>query len=258
MKELTAIQKEIIVIISDHDKLYPINTKEIVNQTDFSNAWINKQLKILLKSNLIDSIDVKGINGPLVFHKLQEEVWPDFIINTCGQCHNWTSIKTCTFHDELCDMGCKIEPNRLKYKLSSSTVACPWYIERNKRWKSMSLQKFLKSIRGYSDCPNNKGLPVYFCFYCNEQLTSIGAGFMPLIGSSVFRCFNCESMYKLVFDEKKDEYRMLFTEEKGDICRNNIFSVTGAFSTIEPYSSTRYGITISESNDCLIDFQTET
>ncbi len=73
VKELTAIQKEIIAIISDHNKLYPIKTKEIQNQTDFSNAWINKQLKILLKNSLIESFGVKGINGPLIFHKLRSQ-----------------------------------------------------------------------------------------------------------------------------------------------------------------------------------------
>ena len=212
----------------------------------------------MIKKELVISKRVTGINGFLVFYNLIQNDWPEFISRKCGDCHNWTPIKTCTFHEELADAGYLREPNRVRTKLSNKTVACPWFIPRSKRWRDRNLQNFMTLIRSNDNVAENKGQPHYVCFFCNEPLGVVDFGFFPQIGSSVFRCGYCESMYKLVFKEKKNEFRMLFTEEKGHLYRENFVNAAGIFSLVEPYSSMRYGIIVPEKSSCKIIFDSET
>ncbi|MHA1211263.1 MAG: hypothetical protein ACTSSH_02270 [Candidatus Heimdallarchaeota archaeon] len=255
MKEIT-LKEKIISVIKNHVGFYPIITREIEKKLGLSNPVVLKGLKQLRDEGRVQTLRVTWKKGFRNHHKLTETVWPSFLFSKCFDCHNKSTIKTCIFHNDLSESGFNCDLTRVNTKLTKNTVACPWFIPRGGRRKEMPLEQFLKKSFKIGFETNQAAMclaeetnqdklhPSYHCLFCLEPLHTLGHGFIPLFGNSSIRCFNCESLYKLAYSEKKEKFVVLFAEEKGDLYRQNFEVLAGEPSIIEPYSSDRYGIVI--------------
>ncbi len=272
----TKFSESILSLISKHQGSYPITTTEIQKQLDCHNAVLAAELKKLQRTGEIRSRKVVWVKGYRVFHILGGQSWPLFLATTCGNCHYRSTIKTCIFHNDLSEQGYPCELTRVGVKLSSNTVGCPYYISRAKRWRRKPLEEFLvlsaskksdygtlddlacddqhELAEGFSgDDSTSQFLPQYYCLFCSYPLYQLGSGFLPLLGSSVIRCQNCESLYKLVYDEKEEKFVVIYAEEHGDLYRQNFEQLAGTPSTTEPYSSNKFGIVIPKGVRYILD-----
>ena len=250
-------QTEILKQLRKHTDIYPITIKDLENRLSYSNSLINRNITILVDKKLVEAKKVAGVKGGKVFYQTPGKDWSEIIWKKCKNCHCKSTIKTCIFHEELADTGVYIEPHRVRTKLGKNTVACQWFIDRKTNWKRKRFEDFLRDTRRITK--TEKGFEIsYHCFFCDEELPMLGKGLLPELGSSVLRCNNCESIYKLVYKKKAKVYKVNYTEEKGVEYRNNFYKAAGIFSTVEPYTGPLYGILIPDLQLCNMNFRTKT
>jgi len=274
------IGNSILSLIKSHEGTYPIYTKEIEKTLKISNQKASSELTKLRKQGLVFSRDITWVSGFRSFHILIDQHWPTFLSTKCKDCHYKSTIKTCIFHNDLHDHEANCELERVDTKLNKNCVGCPWYISRSTGWKTLTLEDFYeKSVHKSTDYVNLKNthftfdasedllfedddceefLPKYHCIFCSEVLYQLGSGFLPLLGSSTIRCGNCESLYKLVYDDVKEKFVVLCAEEFGDIYRHNFFQVAGIPTTMKLYSSSNYGVSIPADVEYYLDTVSET
>ncbi|MHA1435867.1 MAG: winged helix-turn-helix domain-containing protein, partial [Candidatus Heimdallarchaeota archaeon] len=274
------LSKSILELISNHEGTYPIYTKEIEKALDISNQKATSELKRLRKQGLIFTREITWITSYRSFHILVNEHWPTFLSTKCKQCHYRSTIRTCIFHNDLHEQGANCELERVNAQFNKDCVGCPWYIARTTGVLVLSLDVFIEKSIGKSNAYVNRTtshltipdyeesifeedetdhiLPKYHCIFCSEKLYQLGVGFFPLLGSSVFRCNNCESLYKLFYNEIEEKYEVHCAEEFGDLYRHNFEQVAGFPSEMDLYSSTFFGISIPENSDYSLDMETET
>lgn len=278
--EKGSLAKSILSLIESHEGMYPIYTKEIEEVLKISNAKATYELSKLRKEGKIFSREVTWVKGFKTFHIPSDKQWPTFLSTKCRDCHYKSTIKTCIFHTNLYDDGANCELARVGTKLNKNAVGCPSYVSRVTGWKTIPLERFVEiTVQKQNDYFNQKNthlaldfseddffeendseqfLPKYHCIFCLEEMTQLGSGFLPLIGSSVTRCSNCESLYKLVFDDKEEKFVVLCAEEFGDIYRHNFEQIAKTPSTMVVYSSSYYGISIPKNVDYFLDTVSET
>jgi hypothetical protein len=272
--------KSILSLIKNHEGVYPIYTKEIEKALNVSNQKITSELKKLRKQGLVFTREITWITGYRSFHILANEQWPTFLSTKCKKCHYRSTIRTCIFHNDLHERGAKSELERVNTQFNKDCVGCPWYITRSTGVLVLSLEEFIEKSTEKStdyvnqttshltitDCEENifeedetdQILPKYHCIFCSDVLYQLGVGFFPLLGSSVIRCSNCESLYKLIYNDKEEKYEVHCAEEFGDLYRHNFEQVAGFPSEMDLYSSTFFGISIPENADYSLDTNTET
>ncbi len=268
------LQGKILETIRVHTGYYPIQTQEIAKKLEITIQTAHKGLKILRNKNLIKTRNFNWSRGAKHFHILASNDWPPFLFNTCGNCHNKSTIKTCIFHHELYNQNQTCDLTRIGVKVAHSTVACPWFIPRVGRRMKMVLQDFLNKATQIkkedtvnesvysslidleefsSESTLDQILPKYYCLFCHYPLNLLGYGFIPQLGSSVIRCQNCESLYKLLYDEKENKWFVYFAEERGDVYRQHFHDLAGEPSLVDSYSSTQYGIVIPGEGHFILD-----
>lgn len=267
-------------LIESHKGIYPIHTKEIEKIQKISNAKACAELHKLQKDGKIFSKKVTWLKGYKTFHILSDQQWPTFLSTKCRKCHYKSTIKSCNFHNDLHKQGYKCDLSRIDVKLPKNVVGCPWYISRSTGWKTLALEEFYEiSVNRSGNFVNQKNthlimansedylleneksemfLPKYHCIFCSDVIYQLGTGFLPLLGSSAFRCGNCESLYKLVYDDKEEKFFVLCAEEFGDIYRHNFEQIANAPSDMEIYSGSNYGISIPKNVDYFLDTVSET
>lgn len=277
--ERSKLASAILSLIESHYELYPIYTKEIEKKLEISNAKACTELRKLRKEGRIFSKRVTWTKGFRTFHILSNQQWPTFLSTMCRNCHYRSTIKHCIFHNDVYKQGCIGDISRIAVKMPKNVVGCPWYISRSTSWKKLPLEEFYTlSVSKSGDFVNQTNthivdadredyfseedqtelfLPKYHCIFCSEEIPQLGVGFLPLLGSSVFRCMNCESLYKLRYDEKEEKFFVLCAEEFGDIYRHNFEQITGLFSETIVYSSNSFGISIPKDVDYLLDTNSE-
>ena len=270
----TELQRDVLEIIRSHQGFYPITAKEIYKQVGKTVQKVHDILRILREKNLIKSRSFKWMKGKKLFHILYSNEWPEFLFYTCGECHSKSTIKSCVFHYELYNLENNCDLSRIDVKVSRDSPGCPWFITRAEPQSRLQLQDFLEkakevkcgellTIPDQSD-PNDflflgnetaleQMLPQYCCLFCSYPLYSIGLGFIPLLGSSVVRCLNCESLYKLVFIEEESTWYVLYAKEQGELFRRNFVKLAGLPSPITPYEGKRYGIVIPREGHYILD-----
>jgi len=274
------IGDSILSLIKSYEGTYPIYTKEIEKTLNISNQKVTSKLAKLRKQGLIFSRDITWVTGFRSFHILIDQQWPTFLSTKCIDCHYKSTIKTCIFHNDLHDHEANCELERVDTKLNKNCVGCPWYISRSTGWETLTLEDFYeKSVHKSIDYVNQKNthitfdasedplfedddceefLPKYHCIFCSEVMYQLESGFLPLLGSSVVRCGNCESMYKLAYDDVEGKFVVLCAEEFGDIYRHNFLQVAGIPTTMKLYSSSNYGISIPADVEYYLDTVSET
>lgn len=270
----------ILTLLKNHEGTYPLYTKEIEIALNISNQKATSELAKLRKQDLIFSQDITWIKGFRSFHIRSDQQWPTFLSTRCKDCHYKSTIRTCIFHNDLHDQSANCELERVNTQFNKKCVGCPWYIARSTSFITLSLEDFIeKSIQRSVDYINRTNshltltdiddylfeedetetiLPKYHCIFCGDTLYQLGSGFIPLLGSSIIRCGNCESLYKLSYNEKEKKYEVLCAEEFGDLYRHNFEQLAGFPSEMKLYSSTNYGISIPEGEEYYLDTETET
>jgi len=274
------IGETILSLLKNHEGTYPIYTKEIELALNISNQKATTTLARLRKAGLIFTREVTWIKGYRSFHILTDQQWPTFLSTKCKDCHYKSTVRTCIFHNDLHKHGAPCELERVNSQFNKKCAGCPWYIARSTGFLTFSLEEFIElSIQRSSDYVNHTNahltlpeigedlfdedetetiLPKYHCIFCSDVLYQLGSGFIPLLGSSVIRCGNCESLYKLSYNEKVGKYEVLCAEEFGDLYRHNFEQLAGFPSEMKLYSSPHYGISIPEGEEYFIDTETET
>lgn len=251
-------------IIAEHEGPYPIATEELQRKSQLSKRAFQKNLLRLEEQNKIKSKKVTWVNSYKIMYSTADKEWPEFLGKKCRNCHNKSTIKTCIFHNALHEQGEKCDRSRVKKKMQKNAVACPYFVERGKKSRRMTLERFLEEVRDKPEerveedglgreIENNGILPTYHCMFCKRQMNEFGMGFITTIGSSTMRCPECESLYKLWYDEKIAKFVVLFAEEKGDVFRENFEKITGTASKTIPYTSTELGIAIPKEGYYTLD-----
>jgi hypothetical protein len=273
------IGEAILKLLENHEGIYPLYTKEIEEILDLPNQKVLTELKKLLKKGLIFTRRVTWITGYRNYHILAKQQWPTFLSTQCKLCHYKSTIRICIFHNDLHEQNAPCELERVNTQFNENCVGCPWYIARETGVEKFFLEDFLElSISANKEYVNrtnehlslfefdefteeeeiDRMLPKYHCIFCSEEFHLLGSGFFPLLGSSIIRCGNCESMYKLVYNEKEDRFLVHCAEEFGDLYRHNFEQVAGFPSNTEIYSSPQFGISIPENVPYYLDTDSET
>ena len=262
---ITNLQEEILEVIRLHEGYYPITVQEISEQIEVTVQKVHDILQILRVKNQIKSRSFKWMKGKKLFHILSSDDWPEYLFYSCGECHNKSTVKTCVFHYELYNQDKTCDLSRINVKIGSESPGCPWFITRAEPQSRLQLQEFLNrakearndelEITSELDDPEDfalfedntdleQMLPRYYCLFCGYPLHSIGLGFIPLLGSSVVRCLNCESLFKMVYVEDENQWYVLYAKEQGELFRRNFVKLAGVPSRTIPYEGKRYGIVI--------------
>jgi len=274
------IGEAILKLLENHEDTYPLYTKEIEEALNLSNQKVLTELKNLRKKGLIFTRKLVWITSYRNYHILADQQWPTFLSTKCKLCHYKSTIRTCIFHNDLYEQNAPCELERANSQFNENCVGCPRYIARETGVEKFFLENFLElSISGNMEFVNrtnehlsffelddefvdeeetDRMIPNYHCIFCSEEFLQLGSGFFPLLGSSVIRCGHCESMYKLVYNEKENRFIVHCAEEFGDIYRHNFMQVAGFPSTTDIYSSTQFGISIPENVPFYLDTDTET
>jgi len=270
----TELQRDTLEIIRSHQGIYPITAKEIYKQLGKTVQKVHDILRVLRDTKQIKSRSFKWMKGKKLFHILYSNEWPEFLFYACGECHSKSTIKTCVFHYELYNQDKNCDLSRIDVKVGSESPGCPWFISRAEPQSRLQLQEFLEKAKETNydelqsipdlndpidflfledDTALGQMLPRYHCLFCSYPLYTIGLGFIPLLGSSVVRCQNCESLYKLVFNEEESTWYVLYAKEQGELFRKNFVKLAGLPSSITPYEGKRYGIVIPKEGHYILD-----
>jgi len=241
------IRSEIMKIILTQSKKYPVTIKDIENISGYTNSLISKKIKILQSEGLIESKRVIKPKGGVNYYKTPEIKWPINLGEKCSDCQNRSTIGICTFHEELADNDIIIEPERIGIQLTGNTYACKYFIKKKTYWKKKRLEDFLDESRRLTQTKNGFDIG-YHCLNpnCGAKLPPIGYGFIAKLGSSVLRCNDCNSFYKIIFDNKKEAFIVHYNMEDGLTYKKNLNSIIKSKDPEPLYSSEKFGIVIPD------------
>ncbi|MHA1124370.1 MAG: winged helix-turn-helix transcriptional regulator [Candidatus Heimdallarchaeota archaeon] len=252
------IQLEIFEIIAKILNAYPVTIQDLMDQTGYSNNLINRHITKLIKNGFLEVKKVKQPKGRgILFFQLLGKKWPKHLGKKCGDCHNFNSKTNCTFHEELTDKEIKVKTEFDREKITKNTYACDGgFIERKRNWKRMRLEKFLAKARRVTKTEDGVKTS-YHCLRedCQAELSTLGEGFIAKLGSSVVRCKECNSFYKMKYNQKKDAFYVHYNEEKGIEYKRNFLRISKGIEPEDLYSSDKHGIVINDFRDCILNFR---
>jgi len=240
---------------------YPVTIKDLENETGYSNNLLHRHITALTKEGVVDSKQVvqpKG--GKAAFYQLTGRAWPKHLGKKCRECHNYNSQTNCTFYEELNDKGIKVKIDHACTKITENTYACDeGFIDRKRNWKRMRLETFLVKSRRIAETKDGLKLS-YHCARedCKAELSTLGNEFIAKLGSSVMRCNDCDSFYKMLYNGKRNAFYVHFNEEKGIEYKRNFQKITKEIEPKELYSSDKFGIVINDLRDCKLNFRNRT
>jgi len=243
---------------------FPATTLEIALEVDLPTSTTSDILERLRRRKKIKRRTFSSFRGKEINLYIPYDVcWPDYLFRTCGQCENWNRFThSCTFFQELAANGYQVDEQRLKNKIISDLMACKWYILRIARALKTfnSLQEFAEEIVDldlwdqheerddfYLFNPKTH-LPAYRCYECRKPMTTFGWGYFPLVGSAISACDHCGSLYKLIYDDKTDQYTVICSREKFHEYIQRYDLYTRGDKPSPNYSSARYGLSLAEIN----------
>ncbi|MBY8995988.1 MAG: winged helix-turn-helix transcriptional regulator, partial [Candidatus Heimdallarchaeota archaeon] len=251
------IQTEILAMIKKQSNFYPVTIKELEEYFEYSNSLIHRHIKKLEGKGFIKAKRVAKPKGGVTYYKTPKVEWPKHLGKKCFDCHNKSTISICIFYEELADMGIKIKPERVGVKLTENTVACEYFMKRKTHWNRKRLEEFLDEIRRITK--TDYGFKIsYHCVKCGAELSTLGSGFIAKLGSSVLRCGECDSFYKILFDYKKKVFKVHYNKEKGLEYKRKFLEVAGESNPEKLYSSESHGIAIPELQLSKFNFRTRT
>ncbi len=257
-KMVKEIQNEILEIIKDKSKVYPVTTDDIVTELGHSYGVINRHVKFLASKDLIEGKRVARPKGGVTFYKTPEVEWPKHLGKKCSDCQNRGKTLRCNYYEELAEKGIVIE-DLIGVILTKNTYACDDFIEKKIRWHKKKYEDFLNENRRIT--VSEEGLRIsYHCANekCQAELPSLGNGLIAKLGSSVVRCDACNSFYKTLYNEKKGVFMVHYNTEKGLEYKKNFAEATGGKEPEPLYSSDSYGIVIHDLRDCDFNFRSRT
>ena len=251
------IQTEILGVIKKQSRNYPVTIKELEEHFECSNSLIHRHIKKLEGGELIEAKRVAKPKGGLTYYKAPDVEWPRYLGKKCFNCHNKSTISICIFHEELADMEIIIKPERVGVKLTENTVACEYFMERKTHWNRKRLEEFLDQIRRFTKTDNGFKIS-YHCVKCGTELSTLGSGLVAKLGSSVLRCEDCDSFYKILFDYKKKVFKVHYNKEIGLEYKRKFLEVTKESDPEKLYSSESLGIVIPDLQLSKFNFRTRT
>jgi len=253
------VQKEIMRIITNILYTRPVTIQDLEDRTDFSNSLIHRHVTELTKSGLLEKQQVNQPKGrSIAFYQLAGKTWPKHLGKKCGDCHNFNSKTSCTFYEEIDCRGS--HPKYTQEKITKDTYTCyDGFIPRKRNWYRMRLEKFLARARKVTE--TEKGLLItYHCLRkdCKAELTTLGNAWIARLGSSVVRCKECDSFYKMLYIKKRNAFYVNYNLEKGIEYKRNFQKLTKEKEPEELYSSERHGVVVHDLRDCIINWRTRT
>lgn len=240
---------------------YPVTIQNLVDKTNYPNNLLHRHITTLTKEGVVDSkkaIPPKG--GKVAFYQISGKAWPKHLGKKCKECHNYNSQTKCTFYEELKDKGVVVKSVHASTKITENTYACDeGFIARKRNWNRMRLETFLAKSRRITETKN--GLKIsYHCARedCNAELTKLGNLLIAKLGSSVVRCKECDSFYKMIYNEKRNAFYVNFNVEKGIEYKRNFQKITKEIEPEGLYSSDKFGVVIHDLRDCKLNFRNRT
>ncbi len=253
------IQNDIGKILQARSKNYPVTIDELVIELGYSNGVIHRHIKILEANGLAEAKRVARPKGGVTYYKTPEAEWPKHLGKKCFDCQNRGKTLRCIYYEELAEEGIVKEEYRSGVILTRNTYACDDFIEREIRWKKKKYEVFLAENRRITI--SKEGLKItYHCANkeCQAELPTLGNGLIAKLGSSVIRCDACNSFYKTLYDQKKEQFFVHYNIEKGLEYKKNFAKATGGEEPELLYSSDQYGIVIHDLRDSNFNFRTKT
>lgn len=241
---------------------FPATTLEIALEVDLPDSTASDMLERMRRKKKIKRRTFCSFRGKKIYLYIPyDTLWPEYLFSTCGLCENWNRFTyACTFFQELAEKGYQVDIQRLKNKIISNLMACKWWIQRIPRALKTftSLQEFSDEISDldlwdqHEERNNsflfspNVHLPAYRCYECGRPMDTFGWGFFPLVGSAISACDHCSSLYKLIYDDKINQYTVICSREKFHEYAQRYYLYTRGDKPSPNYSSARYGLSLAE------------
>ncbi len=234
-----------------------ITSKEVANLLNRDSTHICQILKALVVTGEISCRTVKRSveRAVRLFFNLNAAQLENHIRDNpcCGSCQWLSAIQRCTLLDLVTEINPsllppELRPRALKPEIPRDLPACPYFTLRVPgQLKSKPFSKYIKEnfIAGAFHCPTDRCCQIIDGFSDCLQMIKIG--------SSAYYCPHCGSPMFFGYNERFDDYRILYWDSKYDLLQRSFHDLTGMVLPQRNKSQQGYGVSILKEGSFTLD-----